>query len=148
MFNLVLSVIKSAIRPQQGKNRPLFRYVFPFSFLFLRYWALVSFSPFQRQISPCPPLLPPTKRYRRPLIVTLFICAHSKAAKQCDKWASPCATACVGDVRLFVEIGGGTYSLTSLLQPGLHGHQRPEQQVLYRKISSCPLGAQRGNLLC
>lgn len=105
VFNFMKSVIKSVTRPQRGQNRPLFGYVFLFSFPFLRYWALVSFSPFQRRISPCPPS-PSPKRYQRPLIVTLFICAHSEAAKQRDKWALPCASTCVRGVRLFMEIGG------------------------------------------
>lgn len=81
-LSFVLGVIKSATRPERGQNGPLFGHVFLFSFPFLRYWALVSFSPFQRRISPCPPS-PSPKRYQRPLIVTLFICAHSEAAKQC-----------------------------------------------------------------
>ncbi|KAM7384001.1 hypothetical protein PAMA_011379 [Pampus argenteus] len=58
-----------------------------------------SNSLFQRRISPCPPR-PPPKRYQRPLIVTLVICAHSEAAKQCDKWALPCLTACVGEMEI------------------------------------------------
>lgn len=89
---------------------------------------------------------PPPKHYQRPLIVTLFICAHSEAAKQGDKWALPCASACVGGVRLFMELGGYVFSL--LPSPArLHRHKKPEQQVLCGKVSSCPLGAERGNLL-
>lgn len=58
--------------------------------------------------------LPLLKHYQRPLIITLFICAHSEAAKQCDKWALPCASACVVGVHLFMEIEGGGYMSSHL----------------------------------
>lgn len=58
----------------RGQNWPFVPMFFLFSLLFLRYQALVSFSPFQRRISPCPPLpLPPSA------IVGL--------------WSSPCLSA-------------------------------------------------------
>lgn len=148
VFNFVKSVIKSATRPHRGQNRPFVWICFP---LFISISKVLSPGLFQSfpetdQSLP-PPLALPSKRYQRPLIVTLFICAHSEAAKQCDKWALPCASACVRGVRLFMEIEGVTYSLTSRLQPRVHGYKTPEQQVLSGKISSCPLGAERSNLL-
>lgn len=160
------SLIKSAAGPQRGQCRPLFVWIcfslfIPISKVPLSPARFQSFAEMDQSLSPprLPLTPPPPKHYRRPLIVTLFICAHSEAAKLCDKWALPCASACVGGVRLFMEIGrvgrgggggggGVTYSLTSPLQPRLHRHKKPEQQVPCVKISSCPLGAERGNLLC
>lgn len=91
----------------------------------------------------------PSKLYQKPLIVTLFICAHSEAAKQCDKWALPCASACVVGVRLFMDIEGGGYMFPylPLSNPVYTDKKKAVQQVPCRKITSCALGLQRANLL-
>lgn len=67
----------------------------------------------------------PSKLYQKPLIVTLFICAHSEAAKQCDKWALPCASACVVGVRLFMDRGWGLHvPIPPSLKPSLHRQKK------------------------
>ena len=104
VLKVMWSVIKSATRPQWWQSRAFLRSVFLFSSHFPRYWSLVPFSPLSEETdySLHPPLCP--ECYRRPLIVTLFICAHSEAAVQGDKWALPCASACEGGVGLFMEM--------------------------------------------
>lgn len=138
-------MIQSATKLQQQQNRLLFGYVFLLSFPFPRYWAQVSFSPFQRRISLC---LPPPKRYQMPLIITMFICAHSEPTKHCDKWALPCVSTCARGARLSIVIRRIHILPPAPSSPArLHGHTQREQQALCGKISSCPPGAERCNLL-
>lgn len=109
VFDFMKSVIKSAARlARRGQNRPLFR-CFPLFIPISKVLSSGLFQSFPETDQSLSPPHPPRKPYQRPLIVTLFICAHSEAAKQCDKWALPCAKARVEGVCLFMEIEGGLY---------------------------------------
>lgn len=109
-----------------------------------------SLSVLSRERSSHVPSCPPSKRQRRPLIVTLFIYAHSEAAKQCDKWALPRVSVRRGVFAVQGNRPGYIFSHLPLQHP-LHGDSKPEQQekqqLYHQKISSCLLGAERGSLL-
>lgn len=117
-----------------------------FSFPFLRYWALVSFSVFQRWISLFPPPLSSIRS------LWSLHCLSVLTQRQQSSVISGLCHVQVHVLWVFVCSWkwrvGVTCSHTSLsLKPSLHRQKKAVQQVPCRKITSCAWGLQRANLL-
>lgn len=143
-------MIKSAARSaRRGQNRPLFR-CFP---LFIPISKVLSPGLFQSfpetDQSLSPPLALPRSAIRG--LWSSHCLSVLTQRLQSSVISGLChvrVRACRGGVRLFMEIEEG-YMFSHLpFLAQFTRTQTPEHQVLHRKISSCPLGAQRGNLLC